>query len=210
MKNLLITLLFCTSFAVQAGTLSATNRDNYNLHLPIAPPNNVCAEAIPVNPPVARCLESVVTNLDADGNDGSTDLETPADELVFGFDPAEGLVDCDDVGTQSVSLIVTDNVGKTDTCFTQVTVEDYAQDVELFFGQHSNSANLSVIVLDEPFPVIAGQEYSFFFFGDLNLSLSCGDVDAYPRGRSFNGIVERDNSRSDLRGQHHRANYPGF
>jgi hypothetical protein len=84
-------------------------------------------------PPVAICIETLTIELDEDGNtnltpadldNGSSDAVTPDEDLIFSFDPAEGLIDCDDIGTLSVSLIVTDNIGQTDTCFTQVTVED--------------------------------------------------------------------------------------
>jgi len=84
-------------------------------------------------PPLAICIETLTVELDEDGNtnlapadldNGSSDVVTPDEDLIFSFDPAEGLVDCDDIGTSPVSLIVTDNIGQADTCFTQVTVED--------------------------------------------------------------------------------------
>jgi hypothetical protein len=63
------------------------------------------------------------------------------------------------------------------------TIGDYVQNVDLFFGQHSNSANLTVINLDEPFPVTEGQEYTFFFTGETTLSRSCAGSPSYPDGQ---------------------------
>jgi len=83
--------------------------------------------------PEAQCLPTLTVELDANGetdlvpadlDNGSTDDNIPMEDLVFSFDPAAELIDCDDIGTLPVTLIVTDNVGLADTCFTQVTVED--------------------------------------------------------------------------------------
>lgn len=100
-----------------------------NVTITVTDPGLACDDA-----PIARCANDFTVELDEFGssaafiaeelNAGSSDTETPAADLLFSFDPTEGPLDCDDIGTQSVSLIVTDNVGKTDTCFTQVTVED--------------------------------------------------------------------------------------
>ncbi|MEL7159112.1 MAG: hypothetical protein AAFN92_00015, partial [Bacteroidota bacterium] len=90
--------------------------------------DRVCDEA-----PVARCVAPFTVEIDENGNsnltpadlnDNSSDLETPTEDLLFSFDATQGEVDCDNLGITSVSLIVTDNVGQSDTCFTQVTVED--------------------------------------------------------------------------------------
>jgi hypothetical protein len=142
-------------------TLSApdqsSNVSTCEINLTITDPEDFCLAFIP---PMAVCHPTLSVELDEDGNtnlspaeldNGSTDLTTPTEDLIFSFDPAEGLLYCGDIGTQAVSLIVTDNVGQADTCFTQVTVEDnialevICQDV--IFELRSNSRY--VLVLDD-------------------------------------------------------------
>ena len=98
-----------------------------------------CTSTITVNDPtlacdddpVARCAATAIVQIDADGNadagsidDGSTDDNTPAGDLIFSIDG--DVLDCADVDmpAQMVTLVVTDNVGQTSTCTSEVTVED--------------------------------------------------------------------------------------
>jgi hypothetical protein len=68
-----------------------------------------------------------------------------------------------------------------------VSFGGYTQNVDLFFGEHSDRANLTVINLDVPFPVTAGQEYFFQLQGETTLSRSCPGSDAYADGRPTQG-----------------------
>ncbi len=86
-------------------------------------------------PPIANCQAAVIAVIDASGNlvldpaslnDGSTDDNTLPGDLVFSIDFGANFLDCDDVDmpAQTISLIVTDNAGLTNSCTSQVTIED--------------------------------------------------------------------------------------
>ncbi len=61
----------------------------------------------------------------------------------------------------------------------------YSQAVELFYGQYGTTQNLTTMNLDVPFPVIAGQEYSFVLEGETTLTYSCTGSPDYDGGRSI-------------------------
>lgn len=86
-------------------------------------------------PPVAICQQTAIAQIDAIGNldldpislnAGSFDDNTLSGDLMFSIDFGGIVLDCDDVGmpSQTISLIVTDNVGQTNSCTSQITVED--------------------------------------------------------------------------------------
>ncbi|WP_020571728.1 T9SS type A sorting domain-containing protein [Neolewinella persica] len=69
---------------------------------------------------------------------------------------------------------------------------NYSQNVELFFGEYFNRANLNVMTLDEPFPVVAGQEYTFILDTGSTLSRSCPGSADYAGGQPISGFGLQD------------------
>ncbi|MEL7162208.1 MAG: T9SS type A sorting domain-containing protein, partial [Bacteroidota bacterium] len=85
--------------------------------------------------PTAVCRESLIAQIDSEGNlaltpdsldAGSFDDHTASEDLILSFDTSNDLPGCADVAmpAQSVGLVVTNEAGLTDTCFTLVTVRD--------------------------------------------------------------------------------------
>ncbi|MGQ1910191.1 choice-of-anchor L domain-containing protein [Marinifilum sp. RC60d5] len=82
------------------------------------------------NPPIANCKDLTV-QLDASGNasvsaadinNSSSDGETADADLILSIDKTN--FDCDDLGSQTVTLTVEDEDGNESTCTANVTVED--------------------------------------------------------------------------------------
>ena len=84
-----------------------------------------------LTPPTAVCINGLSLNVPPNGslifqasalNGGSTDNCTPTNALNFATTPAG--FNCLQLGPQAVTLRVTDASGNTNTCITQVTVQD--------------------------------------------------------------------------------------
>ena len=61
-------------------------------------------------------------------NNGSTDNCTDDDELILAIDPATpSSFDCDDIGMQMVTLIVTDKCGNSNTCSSNSTETPFSR-----------------------------------------------------------------------------------
>ena len=96
--------------------------------------SSTCTTTISVvdaKPPTAKCISGVVINLSTDGtvtlnpttiDNSSTDNCTDAADLQLAVSPA--IFTCDDLGEQTVELIVTDEAGNSATCITTVTIQD--------------------------------------------------------------------------------------
>lgn len=93
-----------------------------------------------VFPPIARCRENVIAQLDAEGelaldpselNNGSSDTETAAEDLILKLDFGDTVLDCNAVGlpAQPVNLVVTDENGFLSSCTAQVSVMDTVRPV---------------------------------------------------------------------------------
>jgi hypothetical protein len=82
------------------------------------------------NPPVANC-QNITVQLDASGNASITGNDinnTSSDD--FGIASLTASITnftCADLGTNNITLTVTDSIGQTDTCIAVVTVEDSVQ-----------------------------------------------------------------------------------
>ncbi|NNE25220.1 MAG: DUF11 domain-containing protein, partial [Saprospiraceae bacterium] len=83
------------------------------------------------DPPMANCTPGFTAQLDGNGevtilpsmvNNMSDDDCTEPGDLLLELDITE--LDCDDIGVVTVTLTVTDETGQSDTCTSEVTVED--------------------------------------------------------------------------------------
>ncbi|MEL7163125.1 MAG: HYR domain-containing protein, partial [Bacteroidota bacterium] len=166
----------------------------------------VTASDLACSPPMAICVETLTVNLDEDGNtdlspadldNGSSDAVTPDEDLLFSFDPAEGLIDCDDVGTLPVSLIVTNSIGRADTCVTQVTVQDtfppvlVCQDITLAIGADGGRVFPSSFL--DSMVVETTDNCGFLQVFTDTTSLGCANLGdnlfrVFVRDRSFNSV----------------------
>ncbi len=140
----------CTDLGVNTVTLTVTDASGNS---------DTCTTAVTVEDsvnPVANCVVPFTIQLDATGNasitagdinDGSTDncgiASTSIDITSF---------DCSTVGVNTVTLIVTDASGNSDTCTTTVTVEDsvnpIANCVAPFTVQLDATGNASITAAD--------------------------------------------------------------
>lgn len=79
------------------------------------------------NPPVANC-QNITIQLDASGNASITgnDIDnTSTDDFgIASLVASQTSFTCADLGTNNITLTVTDSIGQTDTCVAVVTVED--------------------------------------------------------------------------------------
>jgi|GEM_PF-4217207 len=138
------------------GTYTIYVRDLNDVTCTAMQAGSIIAAGIDSTPPIAVCQDVTVT-LDANGmgsitpamiNNGSLDNCTDTGDLVLSLDDMS--FECADVGTQTVTLTVEDEVSLTHTCTSTVTVLPPAHSVSItdatLVEGDSGSSNMSFIL----------------------------------------------------------------